>query len=140
MEKKLTKAYRKAYHEKLIKRVKRDVLDSSPLNDNLTSVDAESSPTETSAEYENLNLTDSGGGYSMTGSSNGSTTEEVSSDYDNVEHVFTFFHDWLNSTDLSERLVSNSSEPRVRIHNIISGLPKPEIEMLYTVYQGMLVV
>lgn len=137
MEKKLTKAYRKAYHEKLIKRVKRDVLDSSPLDDNLTSVDAESSPTETSAEYENLNLTDSGGGYSMTGSSNGSTTEEVSSDYDNVEHVFTFFHDWLNSTDLSERLVSNSSEPRVRIHNIISGLPKPEIEMLYTVYQGM---
>ena len=137
MEKKLTKAYRKAYHEKLIKRVKRDVLDSSPLNDSQTSVDAESSPTETRAEYENLNLTDSGGVYSMTGSSNGSTTEEVSSDYDNVEHVFTFFHDWLNSTDLSERLVSNSSEPRVRIHNIISGLPKPEIEMLYTVYQGM---
>ena len=135
MEKKLTKAYRKAYHEKLIKRVKRDVLDSSPLND--SQVDAESSPTETRAEYENLNLTDSGGVYSMTGSSNGSTTEEVSSDYDNVEHVFTFFHDWLNSTDLSERLVSNSSEPRVRIHNIISGLPKPEIEMLYTVYQGM---
>ena len=133
MEKKLTKAYRKAYHEKLIKRVKRDVLDSSPLNESQTSVDAESSPTETSAEYENLNLTDSGGVYSM----NGSTTEEVSSDYDNVEHVFTFFHDWLNSTDLSERLVSNSSEPRVRIHNIISGLPKPEIEMLYTVYQGM---
>ena len=138
MEKKLTKAYRKAYHEKLIKRVKRDVLDSSPLNESQqTSVDAESSPTETSAEYENLNLTDSGGVYSMTGSSNGSTTEELSSDYDNVEHVFTFFHDWLNSTDLSERLVSNSSEPRVRIHNIISGLPKPEIEMLYTVYQGM---
>ena len=137
MEKKLTKAYRKAYHEKLIKRVKRDVLDSSPLNESQTSVDAESSPTETRAEYENLNLTDSGGVYSMTGSSNGSTTEEVSSDYDNVEHVFTFFHDWLNSTDLSERLVSNSSEPRVRIHNIISGLPKPEIEMLYTVYQGM---
>ena len=137
MEKKLTKAYRKAYHEKLIKRVKRDILDSSPLNDSQTSVDAESSPTETRAEYENLNLTDSGGVYSMTGSSNGSTTEEVSSDYDNVEHVFTFFHDWLNSTDLSERLVSNSSEPRVRIHNIISGLPKPEIEMLYTVYQGM---
>ena len=135
MEKKLTKAYRKAYHEKLIKRVKRDVLDSSPLND--SQVDAESSPTETRAEYENLNLTDSGGVYSMTGSSNGSTTEEVSSDYDNVEHVFTFFHDWLNSTDLSERLVSNSSEPRVRIHNIISGLPKPEIEMLYTVYQGV---
>ena len=67
MEKKLTKAYRKAYHEKLIKRVKRDVLDSNPLNDSQTSVDAESSPTETRAEYENLNLTDSSVVYSMAG-------------------------------------------------------------------------
>ena len=28
------------------------------------------------------------------------------------------------------------SLPNVKIHNIISGLPKPEIEMLYAVYQG----
>ena len=31
---------------------------------------------------------------------------------------------------------NNGHLPRVRIHNIISGLPKPEIEMLYAVYQG----
>lgn len=32
---------------------------------------------------------------------------------------------------------NNGNLPRVKIHNIISGLPKPEIEMLYAVYQGM---
>ena len=32
---------------------------------------------------------------------------------------------------------NNGHLPRVKIHNIISGLPKPEIEMLYAVYQGM---
>ena len=31
---------------------------------------------------------------------------------------------------------TNGHLPTVRIHNIISGLPKPEIEMLYAVYQG----
>ena len=31
---------------------------------------------------------------------------------------------------------NNGHLPRVKIHNIISGLPKPEIEMLYAVYQG----
>ena len=33
---------------------------------------------------------------------------------------------------------TNGHLPTVRIHNIISGLPKPEIEMLYAVYQGTL--
>ena len=32
---------------------------------------------------------------------------------------------------------NNGHLPRVKIHNIISGLPKPEIEMLYAVYQGI---
>ena len=34
---------------------------------------------------------------------------------------------------------NNGHLPRVKIHNIISGLPKPEIEMLYAVYQGTFV-
>ena len=30
----------------------------------------------------------------------------------------------------------NGHLPKVKIHNIISGLPKPEVEMLYSVYRG----
>ena len=52
-----------------------------------------------------------------------------------VENVTSPAPDLQSDLNLqSQRLTS--SEPKVTIHNIISGLPKPEIEMLYTVYQG----
>ena len=38
------------------------------------------------------------------------------------------------------RAKRHRTPPRVEIHNIRSALPEPEIEVLYTVYQGKYVI
>ena len=145
MERKLTKAYRKAYQDNLIKRVKRQAIVESSNDtttedvelltseeDPITSVKNHTAPDEFSANNSSeVNLP------SIISSRNMSSSFDSDNRVDDeVESIFASLdpQNLFNGSVQSERLTSH--EPKVLIHNIISGLPRPEIEMLYTVYQG----
>ena len=40
------------------------------------------------------------------------------------------------SNEIRQPRYEDNEEPKVKIHNIRSSLPKPEIEMIYTVSKG----
>ena len=144
MERKLTKAYRKAYQDNLIKRVKRQAVVESSNDTTTEEVELLTSEEDPITSVKNHTAPDE---FSANNSSEvnlpSSTSRNVSSSFDSdnrvddeVESIFASLdqQNLFNGSVQSERLTSH--EPKVLIHNIISGLPRPEIEMLYTVYQG----
>ena len=144
MERKLTKAYRKAYQDNLIKRVKRQAVVESSNDTTTEEVELLRSEEDPRTSVKNHTAPDE---FSANNSSEvnlpSSTSRNVSSSFDSdnrvddeVESIFASLdqQNLFNGSVQSERLTSH--EPKVLIHNIISGLPRPEIEMLYTVYQG----
>ena len=144
MERKLTKAYRKAYQDNLIKRVKRQAVVESSNDTTTEEVELLTSEEDPRTSVKNHTAPDE---FSANNSSEvnlpSSTSRNVSSSFDSdnrvddeVESIFASLdqQNLFNGSVQSERLTSH--EPKVLIHNIISGLPRPEIEMLYTVYQG----